>query len=95
MAGMRMIGAALLLAAALRAEAAQQAPTEAHVQQYRERLALYLTLGQSPEEVIASLTRYFPGLGVRFGIEVHRDGTWSYYVAIGHGPDMSYYQLLN
>ncbi len=90
---MKRAALAVLLASCMAIASAR--PTDAHVEAYRARLAMYLALGQSPEEVIASLTRYFPGLGVRFGIEVHRDGTWSYYVAIGQGPDMSYYLLLN
>lgn len=96
--GEKLMLARLYLAAVLIAALSGQAaanPSDADVQAYRQRLALYIAAGQKPEEVVDSLTRFFPWYGARFGIETDRAGAVRYYVAIGAGNGMSFFAMLN
>jgi hypothetical protein len=90
---MRRLAAVLLVAASL--ASAQEHPQAQHIRAYRERLAVYLNAGRSPEQVVMSLTSYFPWFGARFGADVDRDGTIHYYVVIGNGSEMTFFALLN
>jgi hypothetical protein len=89
----RRLVVALLLIASL--AQAQEQPQAQHMQAYRERLALYLSMGQTPQQVVVSMTNYFPWFGARFGVDVDRDGGCHYFVALGHGTGMTFYALLN
>jgi hypothetical protein len=54
---MKKIIAAILFAFAFNAQAA--APTDTEVEAYRTRMALYVSMGQTPEQIVASLRTYF------------------------------------
>jgi hypothetical protein len=69
-------------------------PEARHMQAYRERLTLYLSMGQTPEQVIESMTNYFPWFGAWFGLETDRAGNTEYFVAIGPWPQPTFYAVI-